>query len=386
LQIYLGLFFSKKVWKKFIKSSHNILHNLINQKITIYLVVVVITMMVLINSLQAKEIAPEDIGKKSIMYELVAEEEALDLIEDSTPAQVPSSEEAALYDLALTSEDELSQQEIPQENTLSLIAGGSSLLASGDSSTPHTRTEIETYTVQPGDTVTSIAKQFGISVNTVLWANNLSAYSIIRPGKTLKILPVSGIIYKIKKGDTLAGIAKKYQSNQEEIIKTNPGVEEKLTVGAEIIIPGGIPPAPKITKPKTKLTTRATDNTPAVDTGTKLLWPAKSHRINQYYNWRHRGLDINGRWGDPIYAAESGKVETSGWNTRGYGYYIIINHGNGIRTLYAHNSKNLVKVGDTVTRGQIIGYIGSTGRSTGPHIHFEVRTPNKRVNPLLYTK
>ncbi len=342
--------------------------------------------MVLANSLQAREMAPEDIGKNSIIYELVAKDEALDLIEDSTPAQIPASDEEALYGLALSGDDELNQQEIPRENTLSLTVGGSSLLASNEATTPHTRTDIENYTVQPGDTVTSIAKQFGVSVNTILWANNLTAYSIIKPGKILRIPPISGVVYKIKSGDTLDKIAKKYQANVETITEVNPNLKNKLTVGTEIIIPGGVPPAPKITRAKPKLTFHPTNNTPAIDNGTKLLWPARSHRINQYYSWRHRGIDINGRWGDPEYAAESGKVEVSGWNNHGYGYYIIINHGNGLRTLYAHNSKNLVKVGDTVTRGQIIGHIGSTGRSTGPHIHFEVRLNNKRVNPLLYTK
>lgn len=343
--------------------------------------------MVLVNNLEAKEIAPEDLGKDSIMYSLVAPEAVLELIEDSAPAQIPDKEEAALYDLAITSEDELANQEIPQENTLSLTVGGSSLIASQDASTPHTRTEIENYTVQSGDTVTSIAKQFNVSVSTILWANNLTAYSIIRPGNTLKILPVSGLLHKVVSGDTLSSIAKKYQTSETEIEDANPSKTEKLAVSSELIIPGGVPPAPKITTAKPQVAaSNIFESTAAVDSGTKLLWPANSHRINQYYNWRHNGIDINGKTGDPIYASEAGKVEISGWNSRGYGYYIVINHGNGIKTLYAHSSKLIAEVGDTVSRGELIAYIGSTGRSTGPHIHYEVHVNGKTVNPLLYTK
>ncbi len=255
---------------------------------------------------------------------------------------------------------------------------------------PPTRTQVEEYTVKAGDTISSIASRFGLKVNTILWSNKLSKYSIIRPGDKLTIPPEDGVIHTIKKGDTIKKIADLYQADELSIIEANDINPLALTVGTTIFIPDGVPPAPKIkTKPRTRSALSLKQifkPTPAnPNTGTKLLWPAKSHRINQYYTWRHRALDINGRMGDPIYAAESGKVIRAGWN-RGYGYNVMINHGNGIITLYAHSSKLLVKKGDTVKRGDVIALIGSTGWSTGPHIHFEVRVNGRKVNPLNYTR
>jgi murein DD-endopeptidase MepM/ murein hydrolase activator NlpD len=155
-----------------------------------------------------------------------------------------------------------------------------------------------------------------------------------------------------------------------------------------------VPPAPKIV-PVAKSPVVAIRNilSPSsepqkatdLEISNTLLWPAKSRRINQYYSWRHRGLDIDGDVGDPAYAPESGKVEKSGWGT-GYGYHVIINHGNGIKTLQGHFSKLLVKTGDTVERGDQIAEIGSTGWSTGAHIHFEVIVNGVKVNPFTYTK
>lgn len=387
LQVYIGLFSGKRFWRKFFKNSNNFFHHLVNQKLTLYLILGLIGLLTVVDSLQAKEMPPEELGKKSILFELVAQEGAAELIEDTTLPPIIETKTIQPKDLAITTDGEMIGEDIPQENTLSLTAGGSSLLASGEIATPHTRTSIEEYTVLPGDTVSSIAKQFGISVNSILWSNNLSSYTIIRPGDRLKILPVSGLIYKIEKGDTIAGIAKKYQAEAEDILINNNITEDSLDIGKEIIIPGGVMPKPKVIAPPTRVSVSEIFNpAPATDSDAQLLWPAISHRINQYYSWRHRGIDINGKNGDPIYASETGKVEVAGWNSRGYGNYIIINHGNGIKTLYAHNSKNEVGVGDTVSRGQIIGYIGSTGRSTGPHIHYEVHVNGVLTNPLVYTK
>lgn len=280
------------------------------------------------------------------------------------------------------------------------------------------RTKTETYIVEDGDTISTIARDFGVNVGTVLWANNLTARSTIRPGSPLKIPPVSGVLHTVKKGDTLQKIANTYKVEVDQISTfNNLSAGATLAVGEEMMVPDGTPPEINtpiaIRKPTTPIRpdvpiariankavdvyqeltgqpdTRAkpTDVTEAVAAKTtKLLWPTKQHIINQYYGWKHTGLDIEGDYVDPVYASADGVVETSGWNSGGYGLQIVINHGNGTKTRYAHNSKMYVKVGDEVKRGQVIAMVGTTGRSTGTHLHYEVYIANKRVNPLSYIR
>jgi murein DD-endopeptidase MepM/ murein hydrolase activator NlpD len=281
------------------------------------------------------------------------------------------------------------------------------------------RTKTEMYTVEDGDTISTIARNFGVNVGTVLWANNLTARSTIRPGSSLKIPPVSGVLHTIKKGDTLQKIANTYKTEVDQISAfNNLSVDATLAVGEEMMVPDGIPPEINtpiaIRKPTTsqirpdvpiariankaadvyqeltgKSDTREkpTDVVAAEDVKTtKLLWPTKQHIINQYYGWKHTGLDLEGDYVDPIYASADGVVETAGWNSGGYGLQIVINHGNGTKTRYAHSSKMFVKVGDAVKRGQVIAMVGTTGRSTGTHLHYEVYIANKRVNPLPYIR
>lgn len=254
------------------------------------------------------------------------------------------------------------------------------------------RKEIVYYTVGPGDTVSFIARNFGITVNTILWANNLSAYSLIGIGDRLTILPLSGILYTVKKGDTLAQIAKTYDVKIEKIIDAN-SLGTSLPIGKQLIIPG----AKKISTVKAT-PTKTTSYTgvsaikdlispSAKPSTTKLAWPTSGHRISQYFSWRHPGLDIADKIGTPLYAAEAGKVVISqGGYNGGYGNTILIDHGNGLKTRYGHASKLYVKVGDTVERGEVIAAMGSTGRSTGSHVHFEVIINGTKYNPLTYIK
>ena len=242
--------------------------------------------------------------------------------------------------------------------------------------------------MEGGDILGAIAEKFEISVSSILWANNLSFYSTIRPGQKLKILPIDGLIYKIKKGDTLEAIAKTYQSDINDMVDFNKLTSiHDIIAGQEIMLPNGIKPSSYTPTSRSiaSVFTAPSTSTP-IDSGGKLLWPTNSRRITQYYKWRHSGLDIGNKTGQPIYASESGKVTTAGWSRGGYGYYIIINHGGGLETLYAHASKLYVKKGDTVSRGDIIAAIGSTGWSTGPHIHYEVRASGVRKTPLDYIK
>lgn len=259
-------------------------------------------------------------------------------------------------------------------------------------SLPTARTRVLTYTVQSGDTISGIAQKFNISTNTILWANDLSIRTSLKLGQKLTILPTSGTTHTVKSGESLAAIAKKYQTTVDQIIAFNKLANEKdIRNGELLIIPGGIKPATVVVKtyqpPSTATVFKNIIGSPASqDNGSTLLWPSAVRRITQYFSLRHTGVDIGMPIGTPIYAAENGKVITAGWNRGGYGYYIVIDHGNGMQTLYAHNSALLVKVGQSVARGQQISESGSTGRSTGPHLHFEVRIGGRRTNPLNYIR
>lgn len=260
-----------------------------------------------------------------------------------------------------------------------------------------TRNEVVNYTVEPGDSLGTIAADFGVNVATILWENNLSAKSIIRPGNILKIPPISGVMHTVKKGDSLSKIASLYEGKTEEIVRFNNLKSDgtDLKVGIRIMVPGGIKPQQQAIAriPRTDSVATRVAVPPAssrAPSGAGYVWPSGAHTITQYFGLRHPALDIAGPYGTPTYASKSGVVETAGcgWNY-GYGCYIIINHGGGVKTLYGHHSKLLVSPGDFVETGQTIALMGNTGRvygKTGIHVHFEVIVNGKRVNPLGYVK
>ncbi len=255
-----------------------------------------------------------------------------------------------------------------------------------------TRNEVIEYIIEAGDTVTSIARKFGLNVNTILWENDLGARSLIRPGGKLRILPSDGVIHSVARNETLSKISSDYSVSSDNIIISNRlDPDETLKVGQKLFIPGGKKVVAPVTVAGrtysgTTITQAPAPSAPqAVYTGGRLLWPTVGNRITQYYSWRHRGLDVANRTGTPLYAAESGTVERSGWNT-GYGYNVVINHGGGLKTLYAHASVLRVRAGDWVNRGDIIADMGSTGWSTGPHLHFEVILNGVKQNPLNYLR
>lgn len=249
------------------------------------------------------------------------------------------------------------------------------------------RTHLEYYTVQPGDTLSSIASRFQLSLATLLWENRLTQNSTLRIGQPLTILPTNGITYRVGRGDTVASIAKRFGVSVNDIASFNQ-LGGKLVVGSTIVVPGGrpLPPPPAPRPAPTPAPIFAIPSPAPTRSSTRLQWPTVRRRITQYFTWRHPAVDIGDSVATPIYAAEAGVVQVAGWNRGGYGYYIIIDHGGGLQTLYAHNTKLRVTVGDRVERGQQIADMGSTGRSTGPHLHFEVRVQGRRVNPLTYTR
>lgn len=280
------------------------------------------------------------------------------------------------------------------EEELPTIQGGTSLVKPDIASTKITkraRTETISYEVESGDSVSTIAQEFGISVSTILWENNLSSWSIIRPGNKLSILPESGIVHKVAAGESIASVAKKYKIEEEKITIANKlAKDDKLQISQKLFVPGGKKYSYPAYQPQTytgfsaiRDIVKSPNAKPA--TGNKMNWPTVGSRITQYYSWRHHGLDIANKIGTPIYAADAGTVEMVGWGT-GYGNQIVINHGGGKKTRYAHLSKFHVKRGEQVSKGQTIGSMGSTGWSTGSHLHFEVIIAGRKYNPLNYIR
>lgn len=262
----------------------------------------------------------------------------------------------------------------------------------GSTDTPK-RTQSVSHTVQQGEVLGVIAKKYGLTTETVLSANNLTIKSVLRPGTVLVIPPADGILYTVKRGDTVSSIAKVYGVPVTDITNFNGLKERTLAVGAQILIPGSKRITPVAVKPNSQNGKPIINNLPpaiipppSVAVGT-YIWPTGAKIVTQYYGLRHTGMDIAGPQGLPNYAAKDGVVIKSqdGYNG-GYGNYIIIDHGGGITTWYGHNYKRLVQVGEHVTQGQVIGLLGTTGRSTGPHLHFEVRVNGKHTNPLQYIR
>ena len=250
---------------------------------------------------------------------------------------------------------------------------------------------ISVYVVRPGDTISEIATMFGVSINTIIWANNLSSARDVHPGDTLIILPVSGTEHTVVKGDTLKSIAKKYGGDETEIAQYNGlSSTDSLVLGSTIIIPGGEIARP-VVRSSGVTTTRHTVLRGTVyepylgGSGPALSGyygnPVPNGIITQgIHGWN--AVDVGAARGTPIYAAAEGVViiarNNGAWNG-GYGNYVVISHPNDTQTLYAHMTHPAVSSGETVSKGQLIGYVGMTGMTTGPHVHFEVRGA---ANPL----
>ncbi len=397
---------------------------LLANRYAIHAIVIILAFAVTTTNLHAQSapLQADNAAPQSILGTLTQSEEDAIVIEEAGSQNVNSSEGVAyLGSQALSSHDSAAQAD--QSGTDASSSGSADEEAYVDDAselelvsptanavrvqpeinggeTPSTRSKIETYVVEDGDSLGSIARKFGLRTETILASNGLSARSVIHPGETLKITPVDGIIYKVKSGDTVNGIAKAFDSDGDKIIDMN-GLASgaALSAGQELILPDGKLPAPPPPKRPSRIATNiknifvAPPPSPDRDSGDDMVWPTAVRRITQYFGHyrggtRHTGVDIAGPTGTPIYAAEDGVVAISSWNTGGYGNMVLINHGHGVFTRYGHASKLIVQAGDTVKKGDVIALMGTTGHSTGPHLHFEVMTgdPHHRVNPLDYVR
>jgi murein DD-endopeptidase MepM/ murein hydrolase activator NlpD len=408
---FYGYYYSliRKVgWQKF---KGNIFSFIFHQKAVHILVAAVTILLITVN--MAQKTKAEDLSAsadKTILASLIESEISDDdqgaLIEETFDQEetVSSIEQNYLDNLGAIREQPIVDQGVlEEENDLSepsVTQGGTALVKPEIASTNETkrqRTETVTYTVEDGDTISTIAEKFDIKVSTILWENNLSAYSVIRPGDGLAIPPIDGVSYEVVKGDTITEIARNYGVSEDSILSYNKS-GEGIKIGQKLFIPGGskrsfaqyqpqnisganifkqiakIPITELFKKPGSKRVV-----------GNKMTWPTVGVRITQYYKWSHHAVDIANKVGTPIYAADSGVVEIQGWGS-GYGNQIIIDHGGGKKTRYAHLSKFYVRKGQRVNKGETIAAMGSTGRSTGPHLHFEVMINGSKYNPLNYVR
>ncbi len=270
--------------------------------------------------------------------------------------------------------------------------------------------EVTQYTVKEGDTIFEIAQQFGLNPSTLLWGNlnNLGDNpEMIYPGQDLNILPVDGIYYEWHQDDGLNRVAEVFQVEPEDIVDF-PGnhldanalgdyAHPNINPGTWIVVPGGYrnfitwsaPTISRFNPGSARLygpgaCTEPSDG--AVGTGS-FTWPTVEHWLSGYDyapEANHSAVDVAGSMGNAIYAADNGVVVYAGWNDHGYGNVTVIDHGNGYQTLYGHQSEIRVVCGQSVFKGGLIGNMGSTGRSSGPHLHFEMWDNGVHINPHNY--
>jgi len=388
----------KRQSKNIISPQANKLIFFLTNRYISHTVMVIIIFITIIQNVGIKQLRAEDFGRTALFAKIYQgqslsdsdEEEILllDLLSLNGPGSVSGTMDL-FDDLSPALGQKIVLSEAAQDTPGTALASGGSAMMKPEITetidTPKPRENTIIYIVATQDTIFDIAEQFNVSVNTILWANKLSSRSIIRPGDKLKILPVTGIEHVVSKGDTIGSIADKYKISQKDILEINQmGGSDTILAGQVLIIPDGQPlyTPPVVPRRSYVATTPPAQN---ITTSGDLFWPTICRRITQYFKgWRHTGIDVACASGSNIYAAEEGTVTKAGWNAGGYGNRIIIRHPDGSQTLYGHLKTGgiLVEVGEYVKKGQVIGKEGSTGRSTGPHLHFEVIENGSRINPF----
>jgi len=293
------------------------------------------------------------------------------LSSSNTPVPIPQADEEG--DLPIIQDNSLSPNPVP--HTLE-----------GESPTH----EFQTYVVERGDTPGGIADAFGIQTETLLGGNpRLSQESsLLQTDIELLILPIDGVLHDVQAGDTLEGLSSLYGIAEDDIIAyaaNNLQFPYRLYPDTKILVPGAVRDVFVWTPPTLASVSSSGGGVAPLVVGTgSFIFPVSSRNFTQYFWYGHPGIDVGLPVGSATFAADTGTVTYAGWNVYGYGNLIVINHGNGYETFYAHLSGFNVVPGQIVTKGQVIGATGNTGNSSGPHIHFEIRLSSNRDDPCWY--
>jgi len=384
---------------------------LFSHKYFIHVVIVLMAIFVTGTNIKAKELNnTSDFGKQSALYKIVQESNG-------------EMNDVVIVEKGLIQNNTNSQRYLDTSGSIvsnvSKIDPDSEAASLGDkktgitteTATMATNTQIQTktghraeaveYTVKNGENIGIIANRFGISSNSILWANDLSDNAVIKPGDTIKIPPASGYTYQVAQDDTLEKIIAKYSGDMNETIKINGiGEDHIIPVGSKIIIVGGKPPPPPTPiinnsyLANSSSSNRSSSSDPYVNrnaaakiTGGKLNWPIGCQsRMTTYWGHAGNARDFPCPIGTPIYAATEGVfyVRFTGQIGHGYGNCGDVVGPNGITTRYAHMSYFNVSNGQHVSRGQVLGFVGMTGRTTGPHLHFEVHINGRAYDPIQF--
>ncbi len=293
---------------------------------------------------------------------------------DEDQQTLATSQTMVLFKPVVVESNSSSSEENQDVNQTSLQAVSGPLRISTEDVVFPASDKISVYEVKKGDTLNGIAKLFGVTVNTIVWANDLTSRTAVK-GDTLIILPITGIRHTVKKGETITAIAKKYKADSQDVaIYNGLAVNASLEIGDTVIVPDGEIQVVQPVKPKASNQPRVLNSYTYTAPSGFLVRPISGGRRSQGVHG-HNGVDLAASIGTPVFAAAAGTViaaRNGGYNG-GYGSMIIISHANGIQTVYAHLNDIYINQGQSVTQGQTIGEVGNTGKSTGAHLHFEVR-------------
>jgi LysM repeat protein len=385
---YRAFFIVRRYINKVLMPAKSRFVYIISNRYTVHVLMTLIVIGVTAVNLSARDVRAETFGQQSLLYQMVATDDSsvLEVVEAGAQTQTFGQNTSYVSGVTLDARRHIDINYL-EESYVTPTTGDE--LTQPDKVKVPDRTDTQTYVVVSGDTIGFIAEKFGLSLSTVLWANNLTYNSTINLGQELKILPQDGVLYKVRSGDTLSSISRSYSVDTADIMEQNGLTSaNRLSIGDELLLPDGEPPSPVNTsRSSASITTlfSAPKASAPSSSSSGWVWPTDWRVITQYYGWRHTGLDVDGDYSTYSYASRGGVVIYSGWRT-GYGITVEVDHGDGFMTRYAHHSKNFVSVGDVVSTGQALAQTGTTGRSTGTHLHFEIIKGGRFLNPLDYIR
>lgn len=370
---------------------------IISNRFTIHVMMSLIVIGVVAVNMSARDVRAEDFGQQSLLYQMVATDDfnVLEVVDASTPL-VTLGQSTSYTGVALDSRRHIDLNYL-DEPYVTPVVGEAATETVPEPVIIAERTESTTHTVESGDTLGQIAELYGLNLSTILWANDLTYKSTLSLGQEITIPPADGVSYTVESGDTLSSIASSYSVTTADIMSENGlSSANKLAIGDVLFLPNAEPPSTSTTTTPTRTTATITElftppeptstaSTTSAPSSSGWVWPTDWRVITQYYGWRHTGIDVDGHYETNSYAARDGVVVYSGWRN-GYGITVEIEHSDGYMTRYAHHAQNYVNVGDVVVAGQAIAQTGTTGRSTGTHLHFEIIKGGRFLNPLDYVR